>query len=87
VTYAIVTAILVLALIAVVIAVVLDTEDEPAEENVTFIVPPPSVPYVGVAPHPTVDVAPIHHEETQAGERRVVDVPEDVDRDSRPIGL
>ena len=86
-TYAIVTAILVLALIAVVIAVVLGTEDEPAEEQIEVIVPPPSMPYVGVAPHPTVDVAPIRHEESQAGERRVVDVPEDADRDTRPIGL
>jgi hypothetical protein len=87
VTYAIVTAILVLALIAVVIAVVLGTEDEPVDERVEVIVPPPSVPYVGVTPLPPVGVAPIHHEEQQAGERRIVDVPEDADRDSRPIGI
>jgi hypothetical protein len=86
-TYAIVTAILVLALIAVVIAVVLGTEDEPVAEHIEVIVPPPSVPYVGVSPHPPVDAAQIHHEELQAGERRVVDVPEDADRNSRPIGL
>jgi hypothetical protein len=87
VTYAIVTAILVLALIAVVIAVVLGTEDEQADEGVEMIVPPPPVPYIGAMPHPTVEAVPAHREESQTSERRVVDVPEDADRDSRPVGL
>ena len=86
-TYAIVTAILVLALIAVVVALIVDTHESPAEEAIQIQLPSQSLPYFDAGPRAPAPPFAMNPEETQAREIRVVDVPEDPDRDSRPIGI
>lgn len=86
-TYAIVTAILVLALVSVVIALIVDTDDTSTEEAIEIQLPEQSLPYFDAGP--TVPAPPfaVNPEESQAREIRVMDVPEDPDRDSRPFGV
>ena len=86
-TYAIVTAILVLALIAVVVALIVDTDEAPAEDAIQIQLPPEPLPYFDAGPKVPASPFAMNPEESQAREIRVVDVPEDPDRDSRPVGL
>ena len=86
-TYTIVTALLVLALIAVVIAVVFMTEDDEPRESFEITVQPPFVIPDAGAGRTTLPTAFIESEEMQSREIRVVDVPEKTDRDSGPVGV
>jgi hypothetical protein len=86
-TYAIVTAILVLALVAVVIALIVDTDDTSPEEAIEIQLPAQSLPYFDAGPTAPPPPFAVNPEESQAREIRVVDVPEDPDRDSRPFGV
>ena len=86
-TYAIVTAILVLALIAVVIALIVDSDEPPVEEAIQIQLPSQSLPYFDAGPSVPASPFSVNPEEGQAREIRVVDVPEDPDRDSRPFGV
>ena len=86
-TYAIVTVILVLALIAVVIALIVDTDEPDAEEAIQIQLPSQPIPYFDAGPSVPAPPFAVNPEESQAREIRVVDVPEDPDRDSRPFGV
>ena len=86
-TYAIVTAILILALIAVVIALIVDTDEPPAEEAIQIQLPSQPLPYFDAGPSVPAPPFAVSPEESQAREIRVVDVPEEPDRDSRPFGV
>jgi hypothetical protein len=86
-TYAIVTAILVLALVAVVIALIVDTDEAPAEEVIQIQLPSQPLPYFDAGPSIPAPPYVVNPEESQAREIRVVDVPEDPDRDARPFGV
>ena len=86
-TYAIVTVILVLALIAVVIALIVDTDEPDAEEAIQIQLPSQPIPYFDAGPSVPAPPFAVNPEESQAREIRVVDVPEEPDRDSRTFGI
>jgi len=86
-TYAIVTAILILALIAIVVALIVDTDEPPVEDPIQIHLPSQSLPYFDAGPTGPAPPFAVNPEESQAREIRVVDVPEDADRDSRPFGV
>jgi hypothetical protein len=86
-TYAIVTAILVLALIAVVVAVVFlsDEDQDPGSEEV---LPPESDwPEQGQISPTHVAVINVDQEENQSRDIRIVDLPQETDRNSGPVGI
>ena len=86
-TYTIVTALLVLALIAVVIAVVFMTEEEePRETFEISLHQSPVLPDAGHVGQP-VSATLNEPEEKESREIRVVDVPEAIYRDTGPVGL
>ena len=86
-TYGIVTAILLLALISVVLAVVFATDEDANPEGIKSALSPNGGVDVDPAPQPAAPDVLENQEEHQASDIRIMDVSAEADRDSRTVGI
>jgi len=86
-TYAIVTAILILALFAVVVAVVFMTDEDHATESDEIPAPSDGQLELNQMQPSREAFVTMQQKENQARDIRIVDLPQETDRNSGPVGI